>query len=146
MDSVLLHRYYVLFVIEVKTRVVGLLGVTANPDGPWVTQVACNFVADLEDQGQQFHFLVRDRDTEFTASLDAVIGSARINVLRIPVQRPVAERVRRALGEDRPRGLPGPPPRLSRGQLEEGAWPVLAPLQPGLAAPRSTARRAWSTR
>ena len=59
-DSVLLRRYYVLFVVEVKTRVLHLLGVTANPDGPWATQVARNFVADLEDQGQAFRFLVRD--------------------------------------------------------------------------------------
>jgi transposase len=89
-DSVLLRRYYVLFVIEVKTRVVHLLGVTANPDGPWVAQVARNLVADLEDQGRQFHFLVRDRDTKFTASFDAVIASAGIKVVRTPVQRPVA--------------------------------------------------------
>jgi transposase InsO family protein len=89
-DSVLLRRYYVLFVVEVKTRVVHFLGVTANPDGPWVTQVARNFVADLEDQGQPFRFLVRDRDTKFTASFDAVIASAGIKVVRTPVQTPVA--------------------------------------------------------
>ena len=89
-DSVLLRRYYVLFVIEVKTRVVHLLGVTANPDGPWATQVARNFVADLEEQGQRFRFLVRDRDTKFTASFDAVMASAGIEVVRTPVQTPVA--------------------------------------------------------
>ena len=79
-----------LFVVEVKTRVVHLLGVTANPDGPWVTQVARNFVAGSEDQGRQFRFLVRDRDTKFTASFDAVMASAGIDVLRTPVQTPVA--------------------------------------------------------
>ena len=89
-DSVLLRRYYVLFVVEVHSRVVHLLGVTANPDGPWVAQVARNFVADLEDQGQQFRFLVRDRDTKFTASFDAVMASVGIKVVRTPVQTPVA--------------------------------------------------------
>jgi transposase InsO family protein len=87
---VLLRRYYVLFVIEVKTRVVHLLSVTANPDGPWVAQVARNFIAGLEDQGQEFRFLVRDRDTKFTASFDVVIASAGIKVVRTPVQTPVA--------------------------------------------------------
>jgi transposase InsO family protein len=80
----------VLFVVEVKTRVVHFLGVTANPDGPWATQVARTFVVDLEDQGQPFRFLVRDRDTKFTASFDAVIASAGIKVVRTPVQTPVA--------------------------------------------------------
>jgi len=89
-DSVLLRRFYVLFVVEVKARVVHFLGVTANPDGPWVAQVARNFVADLEDQGQPFRFLVRDRDTKFTASFDAVMASAGIKVVRTPVQTPVA--------------------------------------------------------
>ena len=35
-DSVLLRRYYVLFVIEVERRVVHLLGVTTNPGNLWV--------------------------------------------------------------------------------------------------------------
>ena len=89
-DSVTLRRYYVLFVVEVRSRVVHLLGVTANPDGPWVAQVARNFVADLEDRGQRFRFLLRDRDTKFTASFDAVMASAGIKVVRTPVQAPVA--------------------------------------------------------
>jgi putative transposase len=89
-DTVLLRRYYVLFVLEVKSRVVHLLGVTANPDGPWATQVARNFAADLEEHGRQFRFLIRDRDTKFTASFDAVVASAGLRVVGTPVQAPVA--------------------------------------------------------
>ena len=71
-DTVCLRRYYVLFVIEVERRVVHLLGVTTNPNGPWVTQVARNFCTDLEDAGRRLRFLIRDRDTKFTTSFDEV--------------------------------------------------------------------------
>ena len=47
------------FVIEIERRVVHLLGVTANPSGSWVTQVARNFCAELEDAGRRVRFLVR---------------------------------------------------------------------------------------
>ena len=56
-DTVLFRRYYVLFVIELERRVVHVLGATTNPNGPWVTQVARNFAADLEDAGRRFRFL-----------------------------------------------------------------------------------------
>ncbi|MDQ4004905.1 MAG: hypothetical protein M3135_01200 [Actinomycetota bacterium] len=47
-DAATLRRCYVLFLIEIERRVVHLLGVTANPDGPWVAQVARNFVSGLK--------------------------------------------------------------------------------------------------
>jgi transposase len=89
-DSVLLRRYYALFVIEVQSRIVHLLGVTANPNGAWVTQVARNFAAALEDKGRRFRFLVRDRDTKFVPSFDAVFTSTGVDTIRIPVQSPRA--------------------------------------------------------
>src|SRR5664280_2405398 len=87
-DTVLLRRYYVLFVIEVESRVVHVLGVTTNPNGPWVTQVARNFASDLEDAGRRFRFLIRDRDTKFTASFDEVLASIGVETIRTPVRSP----------------------------------------------------------
>jgi hypothetical protein len=44
---VTLKRIYVLFVLEVPTRSVHLLGMTTNPDGRWTTQQIGNLVVDL---------------------------------------------------------------------------------------------------
>ena len=89
-DTVLLRRYYVLFVVEVQRRVVHLLDVTASPNEPWVTQVARNLVADLEEAGRHFWFPLRDRDTKFTASFDALFASIGIEAVKSPVRSPQA--------------------------------------------------------
>ena len=85
-----LQRLYCLFVIEVGSRYVHILGVTAHPDGPWARQQIRNLLMDLGDHAADFRFLVRDRAGQFTASSGAGLAGAGFEAVKIPPRSPRA--------------------------------------------------------
>ena len=89
--AVTLRRVYVFFVIELGSRHVHVLGVTAHPDGAWTVQQARNLLLDLGERAARFRFLIRDRAGQFTDAFDAVLAGAGIEVVKIPPHSPRAK-------------------------------------------------------
>jgi putative transposase len=89
-DTVLLHRVYVLFVMEIETRAVHILGVTAHPAGAWTAQQAPQPPDGPRRAGRHFRFLIRDRDSKFTTAFDEVFAGNGTRAIRTPVQSPRA--------------------------------------------------------
>ena len=76
--------------MEGGSRCVHILGVTANPDGPWTTQQIRNLLMDLGDRAADLRYLVRDRAGQFTDAFDAVLAGAGIEAVKIPPRSPRA--------------------------------------------------------
>jgi putative transposase len=90
-ESVFLRRYYALFFIAHANRRVWLAGCTKNPTGGWVTQQARNLGLDFADQ--RIRFLIRDRDSKYSAHFDGVFRSEGIRVVKTPVRAPTANAI-----------------------------------------------------
>jgi transposase InsO family protein len=87
----------ILFLIELQTRRVRLVGVTDHPNGPWVVQRAREFSmgrqAETTAETGAPQFLIRDRDSKFPRAFDDVFASDGIQIITTPIQAPNANAV-----------------------------------------------------
>lgn len=80
-DTVLLRRIYALLAVEHGSRRTHLVGVSAHPTGAWTTQAAGTLIMDLADRVTTITFVLRDRDSRFTRTFDAVFTADGIRIL-----------------------------------------------------------------
>jgi putative transposase len=90
-DTLWLRRYYVFFFIELERRRVHIAGITAHPNGVWVTQQAHRLLTTLSSEGRQPRILIHDRDVKLTKAFDVLCRSEGISVIRTPVAAPKAK-------------------------------------------------------
>jgi hypothetical protein len=90
-ETMFLRTFYVLFFIEIATRKLHVMPSTCNPDAAFVTQQARNLVAfDIGERDEPVRFLIRDRDSKYTCSLDEVFRSEGAKVMLTPIRSPKA--------------------------------------------------------
>jgi hypothetical protein len=78
-------------VIEHATRRVRILGATAHPTAAWTAQLARNLVMDVQDAGATVKYLIRDRDSRYTAAFDAVFEDEDIAIVKTGILAGVSQ-------------------------------------------------------
>ena len=99
-----LLTYYVLFVMQLKTRSVHIAGVTTSPNGAYMKQVARNLTDVSDGFLVNSRYLIMDRDTKYTEDFRDFLDREGVKAVRCPVRAPncnaFAERFVRSIKEE----------------------------------------------
>jgi len=83
-----LVTYYVLFVIHHATRTVHVAGITPNPDGLFMAQIARNLTAFDDGFLRRMRFLILDLDRKFTTQFKRILTDAGVEVMETAYHAP----------------------------------------------------------
>jgi len=99
-----LRRYFVFFVIELKTRRVTIAGIHPQPCGTWMEQMALNLTDRVDGFLRPARQLIHDRDPLYTRAFGEILTSAGVQPIRLPPKSPnlnaYAERFVRSIKEE----------------------------------------------
>ena len=83
-----LVRYYVLFVIDLKTRRVEIAGIVHQPYGAWMKQVARNLTDPFDGFLVGTKYLIHDRDPLFTMDFREILKASGVKTVKLPANSP----------------------------------------------------------
>ena len=83
-----LVRYAVLFVIELRTRRVEVLGIAHEPGGEWVANVARGAIDGVDGCLLGIRYLIHDRDPVFTQEFREILEQGGVRCVRLPARSP----------------------------------------------------------
>jgi putative transposase len=81
-----LRRYFVLFVINLKTRRVKIAGIHHQPYGLWMEQMARNLTDAIDGFLRETEYLIHDRDPLFTRAFGEILKS--VQPIKLPPRSP----------------------------------------------------------
>jgi putative transposase len=83
-----LVTYYLLFVMELKTRRVHFAGCTNSPDESWLKQTARELTNHEDGFLQGKRYLIMDLDTKFSESFRTYLSQEGVEPVRLPPRSP----------------------------------------------------------
>jgi transposase InsO family protein len=83
-----LVRYFVLFVIDVRSRRVHIAGVTHHLSSAWMAQIARNLTDGREGFLRDARYLIHDRDPKFTRQFIVILKAAGVETVKLPARSP----------------------------------------------------------
>ena len=83
-----LVRYFVLFVIDLKTRRVEVAGIIQQPNGEWMKQIARNLTDVIDGYLKKTEYLIHDRDPLYTREFADILASGGVKTVKLPARSP----------------------------------------------------------
>jgi putative transposase len=109
-----LVTYYTLFVIDLQTRRVHVVGSTPNPDAAFMAQAARCLTDAVDGSLANHRVLICDRDGKWTEGFRRIVEGSGVRFALTPFQVSNANALRRAVRTLDPRGVSRSPDSLRR--------------------------------